>query len=69
MTLSELSLGNSRSKIKDDVRVLEKVTSNLFLRKKCNELLEIRYPLLNGTVPLQLLVTDILKVTKPLLVT
>jgi hypothetical protein len=37
--------------------------------KKCNELLEIRYPLLNVTVPLQLLVTAILKVTTPLLVT
>jgi hypothetical protein len=37
--------------------------------KKCNELLEIRYPLLNVTVPLQLLVTAILKVMTPLLVT
>jgi hypothetical protein len=36
--------------------------------KKCNELLEIEL-LLNVTVPLQLLVTAILKVTKPLLVT
>ncbi len=55
--------------IKDDASVLEKVTCNLFLGKKCNKLLEIRYPLLNVTVPFQLLVTAILKVTKPLLVT
>ncbi len=51
--------------MKDDASVLEKVTCNLFLGKKCHELLEIRYPLLNVTVPLQLLVTAILKVTKP----
>jgi hypothetical protein len=58
-------------KIKDDASVLEKVTCNLFLGRNVpgNELLEIRYPLLNVTVPLQLLVTAILKVTKPLLVT
>ncbi len=53
MTIGDLWLGNSESKIKDDA-ILEKVTCNLFLGKKCNELLEIRYPLLNVTVPLQL---------------
>jgi hypothetical protein len=31
MTIGDLRLGNSRSKIKDDVSVLEKVTCNLFL--------------------------------------
>jgi hypothetical protein len=67
MTIGDLWLGNSESKIKDDASVPEKVTCNLFLGKKCNELLEIRYPLLNVTVPLQLLVTAILNVTKPLL--
>jgi hypothetical protein len=41
----------------------------LVFRKKYNELLEIRYPILNVMVPLQLLVTAILNVTKPLLVT
>jgi hypothetical protein len=37
--------------------------------KKCNELLEICYPILNVTVQLQLLVTAILNVPTPLLVT
>jgi hypothetical protein len=70
MTIGDLWLGNSGSKIKDDASVLEQVCNlSLVFRKKCNELLEIRYPLLNVTVPLQLLVTAILKVTKPLLVT
>jgi hypothetical protein len=41
----------------------------LVFRKKCNELLEMRYPILNVTVPLQLLVTAVLNVTKPLLIT
>ncbi len=68
MTIGDLWLANSLSKIKDDASVLKKVTCNLFLEKKCNELLEICNRLLNVMVPLQLLVTAILKVTKPLLV-
>jgi hypothetical protein len=40
-----------------------------FFRKECNELLVIRYFILGVTVPLQLLVTAILNVTKTLLVT
>ncbi len=39
----------------------------LVFRNKCNELLEIRYPILNVTIPLQLPITAILNVTKPLL--
>jgi hypothetical protein len=41
----------------------------LVYKKKCNELLEICYPILNVMVPLELLVTAILNVTKPLPVT
>jgi hypothetical protein len=47
-------------------RKSNKVTS---FEEKCNEFLVIRYRILNVTVPLQLLVTDILNVTKTLLVT
>jgi hypothetical protein len=41
----------------------------MFLGIDIDELLEIRYPVLNVTVPLQLLVTAILNETKQLLVT
>jgi hypothetical protein len=37
--------------------------------RKCNELLETRFPILTVTVPLLLLVTDILYLTKPIQVT
>jgi hypothetical protein len=67
MSIGDLWLGNRRSKIKDDVSVLKKVTCNLFLGRNVTSY--IRYSLLNVTVPLQLLVTAILEVTKPLLVT
>jgi hypothetical protein len=40
-----------------------------FFREECNILLVIRYLILGVTVPLQLLVTAILNVTKMLLVT
>jgi hypothetical protein len=59
-------------KIKDDAKIFvitKKVTMYLVFRKKCNELLEIRYPILNVTVPLQFLVTAILNVIKPFPVT
>ncbi len=43
---------------------------NLFLQEMYgNELVEIRYPILYVTVPLQLLFTAILNITKSLLVT
>jgi hypothetical protein len=65
MTIGDLWLGNSRSKIS----VLEKVTCNLFLGRNVKSYLKSVTPFLNVTVPLQLLVTAILEVTKPLLVT
>jgi hypothetical protein len=40
-----------------------------FFRKECNELLVILYLTFNATVPLQLLVNALKKVTKALLVT
>ncbi len=49
--------------------VIKKKQLYYFLRKKGNELLEIRYPILNVTIPLELLVTAILNVAKLLLVT
>ncbi len=69
MTIGDLWLGNSRSKIKDDASVLEKVTCNLFLGRNVTSYLKSVTPFLNVTVPLQLLVTAILEVTKLLLVT
>ncbi len=49
--------------------VIKIVKMLLVFRKKCIELLEIGYPILNVTVPIQLIITAILNVTKPLLVT
>ncbi len=50
MTIGDLWLGNSRSKIKDDASDLEKVTCNLFLGRNITNYLKFRYPLLNVTV-------------------
>jgi hypothetical protein len=44
----------------EEFSVNKKVKSNLFFWKKCTELLEIRYLILNVTVPLQYLITAIL---------
>ena len=40
MTIGDLWLGNSRSKIKDDASVLEKVTCNLFLGRNVTSYLK-----------------------------
>jgi hypothetical protein len=40
MTIGDLWLGNSRSKIKDDVNVLEKVTCNLFFGRNVTSYLK-----------------------------
>ncbi len=47
-------------KTMQDFSVIKKVMMSLIFRKKCDELHEIRHPILNATVPLLLLVTAIL---------